>query len=457
MLRADRHIVPFTGRRDEYAELREWCRDDKPPVRLLVGAGGVGKTRLALHLGEYLKTCGWSVTVVGAGQEADALSTVREAPPRSSIFLVVDYAETRTGLVELLRSVASNPARVRVLLIARSVGDWWWRLGADVAAVRDLVQAYPPLTLSARVDSEANPADLAQEALPHFARALGVPTPKTKITVSQELPLLALHAAALLAVLRSHDDQPVGRLVADLGVLKELLGHERRFWRHSADQAGLSDLSPGMLEQAVAVACLFGARNASDGANVLRRVPGLRDEEFLRRRMAEWLAQLYPSGSGYWGPLQPELVAEAHVIEQLINCPELVNDLTEVRAEQAYQMLTVLSAGATYQSAGLDQLERVLRADIERTSLVEIEAAIPYPTTALAETAVVVTRRILDALPAGADLAEAARWQARLGVALAQAGRRDDARTTSTKLSGTTAPWSRTARGVPAGSGSIPA
>jgi hypothetical protein len=153
LLRADRHVVPFTGRSDEYDQLREWCRDDNPPVQLVVGAGGVGKTRLALHLGDYLTSCGWSVTVVGAGQEADALKILRDATGRSSIFLVVDYAETRTSLLDLLRSVADNPARVRVLLIARSAGDWWRQLGSEAPAVRDLVQAYPPLTLSARVDS----------------------------------------------------------------------------------------------------------------------------------------------------------------------------------------------------------------------------------------------------------------------------------------------------------------
>jgi hypothetical protein len=108
LLRADRHIVPFTGRDAEYAELREWCRDDKPPVRLIVGAGGVGKTRLALHLGEYLKSCGWSVTVVAAGKEAVALPATRAAT-RRPIFLIVDYAETRTDLVGLLRSVAGHP------------------------------------------------------------------------------------------------------------------------------------------------------------------------------------------------------------------------------------------------------------------------------------------------------------------------------------------------------------
>jgi tetratricopeptide (TPR) repeat protein len=459
LLRADRFIVPFTGRDAEYADLREWCRDDKPPVRLVVGAGGVGKTRLALHLGEYLKSCGWSVMVVAAGKEAVALPTTR-ATTRRSIFLIVDYAETRTDLVGLLRSVAGHPDHVRVLLIARSVGDWWWHLRSDVAAVRGLVRAYPPLMLSAQVDSARRPVELVHAAVPHFAAVLNVRAPtQIEVTVPDEVPLLVLHAAALLAVLRSQDHHAAaGQLVADLGVLDELLGHERRHWEHSANRAGLGHLSPAVLQRAVAVACLFGAVDEAEGAKVLRRVPNLRDDESLRRNVARWLRQLYPPGSGYWGSLQPELVAEAHVIEQLVDCPELIKDLPELRTEQTYQMLTVLSTGATYQSAGLVLLEKALRADIEQLvfsalevattaggelgsvlaqvladvplplpTLVEIEATIPYPTTALAGAAVAVTRRILDALSTGVDLAETARWHAQLGVVLAQAGRSGDA------------------------------
>ncbi|HEY6422655.1 MAG TPA: tetratricopeptide repeat protein, partial [Pseudonocardiaceae bacterium] len=459
LLRPDRRIVPFTGRDAEFAELRKWCAENQSPVRLLVGAGGVGKTRLALHLGEYLKSVGWSVTVVAAGQEAVALPVTR-ATTRRSIFLIVDYAETRTDLVALLRSVASHPDHVRVLLIARSVGDWWLHLRSDVAAVRKLVRAHAPLLLSAQVDSARGPDDLVRAAIPHFAAALNARSPaKIEVTVPDEVPLLVLHAAALLAVLRSRDQHaPAGQLVAGLDVLDELLGHERRYWEHSAARAGLGDLSPVALQRAVAVACLFGAADEGDGAKVLRRVPNLRDDESLRRDVARWLRQLYPPNSGYWGPLQPELIAEAHVIEQLVECPELIKELPELGTEQAYQMLTVLSAGAAYQPAGLVLLEKALRADIERlvlpalevatttggelgkvlaqvladaplprTALAEIEAAIPYPTTALAAAAVAVTRRVLDTLATDADLAETARWHARLGVVLAQAGRPGDA------------------------------
>ncbi|MBV9011610.1 MAG: tetratricopeptide repeat protein [Pseudonocardiales bacterium] len=457
LLRADRHIVPFTGRNNELAELLAWCRDrDRKPVRLVVGAGGVGKTRLALELGKRLEgtKTGWQVAVVAAGQEADAFTILHDAISRSSIFLIVDYAETRSGLVDLLRSVAGSSAHVRVLLIARSAGGWWEQLGSGERAVQNLIGEYLPL--STWMDPEISNTQLINEAMRSFAKALGVPVP-TKAPAAppaSEVPVLELHTAALLAVLQSRAVMP------DIDLLNELLRHERRSWAHSAGQMGL-DLDPVVLQRAVAVACLFGAVDESDGATVLCRVPDLRDDENRRRRnVARWLHELYPGGSGYWGVLQPELVAETLVIGQLTECPELVMaELSELRIEQLHRMLRVLSMGTTRQPGGAEQLKQVLRADlgllvypalkvtevtggkvgavlarvlsdapVTLETLRTIEKVIPYPTTALAETAVVVTRRILHMLPPDAPLAERAHWHLELGVVLAQAGRVNEAR-----------------------------
>jgi tetratricopeptide (TPR) repeat protein len=451
--------VPFIGR-EEYTALQRWCRDARNvPVGLLVGGGGVGKTRMALQLGEDLKAHDWSVKVVGADREVDALPTMRAvSPPKRPIFLVVDYAETRTGLVELLREVARDPARVRVLLIARSVGDWWVQLGSDVAAVRQLVQAAPRWELSPRVDPSRSSAELVRSAVPHFAAALRVAPPAAvEVSVPDDAPLLVVHAAALVAVLRLQDPaRPAAQRSGDIGaVLDELLGHEMHYWERSAARAGLGGLSPVVLQRAVAVACLLSAVDESDAAALLRRVPDLRDDEPLRRRLARWLRQLYPADTGYWGSLQPELVAEAHVIRQLVDCPELLTtDLDRLREEQALQVMRTLSLGATHHPAGGGLLEQLLRADLDhlvfaavevaKTSggevgpvlarvladaelvplslITKVEPMIPYPTTALAGVAVVVARRLLAALPPDAEVAELARCQERLGAVLAQHG-----------------------------------
>jgi hypothetical protein len=215
-LRADRRIVPFIGRDTELTDLIKWCSGDREPkVRLLVGAGEVGKTRLALELGEHWKEAGWQVTVVAAGQEGNASTTLRDATKRSSILLIVDYAETRTGLADLLRSVAASSAHVRVLLIARSAGEWWWQLRSDVPAMQDLIGEYQPLKLSAQMNPVVSPTELINKAMRSFAEELGVPVPTVPPAIPPgEVPVLTLHAAALLAVLQSRDQPGAGRAVA---------------------------------------------------------------------------------------------------------------------------------------------------------------------------------------------------------------------------------------------------
>ena len=82
-------------------------------------------------------------------------------------------------------------------------------------------------------------ADLAAAAVPCFARALKVPVPaqvEFQLPAPQvPVPVLVLHAAALVAVLRSESDPAAPLMVAaDVGILEELLVHEARYWRRAA-------------------------------------------------------------------------------------------------------------------------------------------------------------------------------------------------------------------------------
>jgi hypothetical protein len=120
LLRPDRQIVGFIDR-PELARLREWCDTaEQPPVLLLTGAGGTGKTRLALQLAREREGHGWVCRAITPGEEASMIPAVR-AVTSGSVLLVADYAETRSGLAALLRAVsADSGGRLRVLLLARS-------------------------------------------------------------------------------------------------------------------------------------------------------------------------------------------------------------------------------------------------------------------------------------------------------------------------------------------------
>src|SRR5262249_41172981 len=65
LLRADAEVVPFTGREQILADLRAWCAGSRGfGVRVLVGAGGQGKTRLARELTARMRATGWVAGVV---------------------------------------------------------------------------------------------------------------------------------------------------------------------------------------------------------------------------------------------------------------------------------------------------------------------------------------------------------------------------------------------------------
>ena len=434
-----RALVGFVGREKELVSLISWCTDDRRDrVRLITGPGGVGKTRLSVALANQLEATGWRSARVADGAEATILSELRRSW-KGPTLLVVDYAETRAKLIELLRSIASDPGTVRVLLLARSAGDWWDRLSSAAPATREiLADAYAGVSLSETVADDLSSRELVLAAVPVFAAALGVPTPADIAIRIDSLPvrILDLHAAALVAVLQSVNK--ASSSVKTSTVLDELLKHEERFWQGTAERAGLLQGTAGMtivtLRQIVAVAALLGSTTQDQAVALLRRVPGA----VASVKVASWLRDLYPpkqaeqSGSttNWLGMLEPSRLAERLVVMELANSPVLAERcLTALDESQALRALTLLGRASTDQPAAsqlllqvlpfLDAVVEGLPADVDL--LTEISDAIPYPSLALAEADVAVTRRILQALPPDASTMRG-HWLSGLGTALSQIG-----------------------------------
>ena len=437
-----RGLVKFVGRDRELAELLTWCEDGQPRgVRLVTGSGGVGKTRLSVELCARLDPRGWRCVRVSDHDGASALRAARWGWP-GRVLLVVDYAETRIRLPQLLREVAADAGPVRLLLLARSAGEWWDRLSAGEPAVRDLLAvAGGNEPLPTAVSGELSNTELVLAAVPVFAAALGLPPP-SRVNLemgSGAVRVLDLHAAALVAVLRSAGaGEQVEVSVAD--VLDELLGHEERFWQGTAEQLGLLTGSAGMtvatLRQIVAAGALLGADSQSQAVELLVRLPGA----VASVKVACWLRDLYPpegvpsdgGGLEWLGSLRPDRLAERLVLAQLTASPELAERcLSGLDERQALRALTLLGRAAVDQQEAarallepvlplLEQVVAGLPGDVEL--LTAISAAIPYPSAALAEAAVAVTRRILQLVPVG-NQGLRARWLSWLGITLLQTGR----------------------------------
>ena len=470
LLRPDRAIVRFTGRETELAVLRAWCASPKVrSVRIVVGAGGVGKTRLALGVASEWESRGAEWRRVDAGQEAEAVAAARGVTS-GPVLLLVDYAETRTGMGAMLRAVLADPGPIRVLLLARSLGEWWDRLIETSAfAVARMLTQEEPIRLAEQITGETSDAELVIRAVPQFAEALGCAVPERAEfeMPGHSVPVLVLHTAALVAVLRFRQDPAAAlRVVVAEGIVDELLEHEARYWRRTAVAFGLPD-NGALLRPVVAVAALLGAESLAEAAETVRRVPDLDDiPQAQRRTWGRWLYELYPADiQGRLGSLQPDLLAEVHVVRQLTADPGLAQaSLTGLTREQAQHALTVLARAWGHQDAARQIIVDALHADLTHLALpaaevtlqtrsdlgiiladalgeapapedvlIRLAEGLPYPSVALALADQAVTGRVLRSLPEDADPAMTARWSDNVGLTLAQVGRAAEALTATEK------------------------
>ena len=308
LLVPEQATVPFIGRAQELLDLTNWClHRGSDPLRVLIGPGGTGKTRLIRELTAELN--GWACEWVQFGQEANAIA----ARHRRSL-LIVDYAETRprTHLASLLWHLAWPPGRqgIRVLLIARAAGDWWAELRGKTQTVREraILQNAKCVKMNTVADDHDSLERHYRAALTAFSEKLtGLSVPESMPDLHPDASILMVHIAALVAILQSGDPQ-AGQQNETLSLL---LDHEDRYWLRSAESFGLSGLSHTARCQAVAELCLTGTATVADAAQLLKRVPELADASTASRySVARWLQGLYPGEGAYQlSLLRPHLLA----------------------------------------------------------------------------------------------------------------------------------------------------
>ncbi|WP_380706337.1 tetratricopeptide repeat protein [Sphaerisporangium corydalis] len=282
VLRAAHEVVGFTGRGAEVDRLRAW-RDDPSSsgvaVRLVHGAGGQGKTRLAGHLAGAWARQGWVVLAAHHRRDRSVPPVLRVPEPdgAAGVLVVVDYAE-RWDTADLLTLLADTAigagVPVRVLLLSRPAGTWWQsvagRIGRelDVAATR---QELGPL----EGDPGVTRAGLFASARDRFAEALGVPgdagVPGGLERHAAYGLVLTVHMAALAAVLARPGG--AGAPVDPVEVSAFLLARERDHWEamHAPTRDNPVATSPEAMGQAVYAATLTGPLTHADGRAVLLR------------------------------------------------------------------------------------------------------------------------------------------------------------------------------------------
>ena len=322
LLRAEYAIVPFRGREQALADLENWALSEASiGIRLYAGWGGFGKTRLALELCKRLRTEGVQAGFLVRENAEHRITWIHTqlTQEQARLFLVIDYVESdRDVLINLLRKI--HPAQgghIRIMLLARGIGEWWEELKKEGDGVGELLSSQatsPPMQLESLALSIEERSDSYRQAAQAFAHILRRTVPDTS-QVDFDAPyferVLLLHMAALNKV------DGVEVKGAD-GTLDVVLRREQRFWERLLRSRELSsDLIQG-LDSAMAVFTLIdGVSTQEEAIDILQKIPFFEEEKW---RILDLISQLLHDSYGgkkWIEPLQPDLLGE-HLIEKVL-------------------------------------------------------------------------------------------------------------------------------------------
>lgn len=359
LLTAAYEVISFDekGRREELDLLAHWCNEDEHrSVLLLTGEGGSGKTRLMIEWCRRLRHQGWHAGFLRKDRgESDLDPLLEGTAPR---LVVVDYAETRLGVVEplLLKMGLTSDgegSKLRVVLLARRQAAWWDSLPRSDRPVEDLLLRSPePQQITPLLPTHPDERRHAFEtAVQGFSWQLN-----RKTSPDLYIPDLArtefdralyLHMAALAAVQGEQIET-----VED--ALEQTLIHERRFWRSQIEDLKLDRPQENVLitglETAVTAVTLVGGTVTPEQTQALldRVLKPLPLPPHHKVTVLSLLCDLYRGlgggGRHYLDPLQPDLLGEQWIAEALDQDNGLlVRVLDGARPEEGYQTLTVLT------------------------------------------------------------------------------------------------------------------
>jgi tetratricopeptide (TPR) repeat protein len=449
LLQAKYEVVPYFDVTGSKSDLLSWCTSKSVTAgRLVIGPGGLGKTRLMIEVAAKLRQKGWMAGFLDrAHEQADAtlrqrwqaLDQLIAHGEDKGLLVILDYAEGRQDEVKMLaQRLANRPEgksrAIRLVLLARSAGDWWSRLhdetpevarlfrrdasSADVVALPVIATGQQRLDLFNSSMAALKPILVAQGTAP--------PTDQPRLdrveiikTGSGYARPLAIQMEALL-YLASAAPEP-GASGVDV-LLRRVLGLERNHWDKLIGALGedrIRDLNRGVAQ----VTAVAGVSTSQAAERLLMADGFYKGRRTARVDVAPVLADLqkiYGRADGGVASLEPDLVGEHHVasigdVDLIEACLAWI--ASGPRAQQmksGRHLLTVLQratqpehgAEATARAAAL--LDHIVRTHIPTLAKEIVEVMTDTPgqlrgllERALGELGAAALRELDDALPAG--------------------------------------------------------
>ncbi|SCZ52913.1 tetratricopeptide repeat protein [Thiohalomonas denitrificans] len=386
LLRAEERSVPFhPSRRPLLEEVLHWAQADSQPavaLQLRIGSGGAGKTRLMLEACHELEAAGWRAGFLQSGANQDlsrrAANLIGISP---RLLIVVDYAEARRQeVIELVRAALNAPPenRVRIMLLARTAGDWWDHLPEDHPAIDGFltggaVTGPYPLTPVRLEGTERE--EVFREALAAFAERLhrdsaGCPVPD--LSEPHFGQVLFIHLSALATLFGEQPDTVTGLLDATLR-------REHRYWHQAAADAELRPLVADGVDQTMALITLAGGtRSAGSTRALVAAAPILHHcTDAEKQTVFRLLGAFYPLRGGI-DALRPDLLGERLVVKELIKDDELLDVVLCAGADEqvARSALTVLTRMARTNATDEEWLRRGLERHLEAQAQSAVDIAI---------------------------------------------------------------------------------
>jgi tetratricopeptide (TPR) repeat protein len=478
--RAD--VAPLVGCEGAMADLRRWLDGEAPvSMRALIGAGGRGKTRLAVELARRISSEGWLAGFVTA-EELDrfrAQHNVAEWRWDKPVLVIVDYAASRAEQIRAwareLADAAFEDGRpgLRLLLIERQASraiGWLATIlgGGDDAsrAVSALFDPPEPVELPAIDDLEFRRqifAALLSRGGGLAAPALGADAEFDRLLADRKWagdPLylgmaglvagragvreaLSLSRADLALEVAERELKRIGDIGAAHGVDAAFQNHRGAFVRHLA---AMATLTQGLTREE--------ARGLAEG-----ELSALRSSAPLNASL-EALRDALPGAGANGGvaPILPDIVGEGAILAWLGDGGPVVAEWglpSAARIAAAAQTrlprvsAVLVRIAQDFAPAGRDEPVRWLESlaatsDADVGALMQIADELPDRTLALRELAARLNGRIADMLRGAVAASEAednaddrgasfalhgrlAAWLNRLGNRLGDLGRREDA------------------------------
>ncbi len=348
-LTAEWGLIPFYGRETEIEAFEDWCGKPKGlALQVLHAAGGYGKTRLMLEVCKKIRQSdeGWRAGFLIEYEflnHPTGISVLCKNDKR--LFIVIDYAETKSELIckliGELNHVKSEDHEIRIVLIARTKGNWLDDLKTK-SEFRSTFGDWAPVTTTSLAPITHHPDEretLAKSVQKEYSGLFptsAIPSPLPDLSNPTFERILYIHLAAIASA--------EGQTISDSTKLLDMILDRETdlWWQHERIKS--ENLKIAKLQPIAAILTLH--QSTSQQKLEILSLSLIPCEKDLARKIAETFFDFYQTDNETVGGITPDLIGERLICRVLDNQKSsailetaLSDDFTNEQWAHAFQVM----------------------------------------------------------------------------------------------------------------------